>query len=277
MPDSEQALSYWEKHALAWRHFRSPLRPADQDVRWMEQVLGSQKLQRHTALLLGATPELASMAWPTGTRLIGIDQSAGMLQHVWPSSGLPEVAQAVCGDWECLPLPDSALDAIVGDGVLAFFLSPNGLPGFAREIRRVLTDTGLLLVRVFVRPPVTESLEQIHTDLAAGSIGNFHAYKWRLVMALQPSLAEGVKPADVWQHWRECWPDSAALAAASGWPQVEIDTIDAYREARSTYYFPTLEELHQALEPYFEVIDSNIPDYELGDRCPSLALRPRRG
>lgn len=276
MPDSELPLSYWEKHALAWRHFRSPLRPAEQDVRWMEQLLARQIPKRRTALLLGATPELARMAWPAGTRLIGIDQSAGMLQHVWPSSGLPDVAQAVCGDWECLPLPDAALDAVVGDGVLAFFLSPNGLPGFVQEIHRVLADTGILLVRVFVRPAVTESLAQIHADLAQGLIGNFHAYKWRLVMALQPSLAVGVKPADVWQCWREYWPDAAALAAASGWPEVEIDTIDAYREARSTYYFPTLQELYGALEAHFEVIDSNTPDYELGDRCPSLALRPRR-
>ena len=130
-------------------------------------------------------------------------------------------------------------------------------------------------MRVFIRPDRPESPEQVHNALAAGEIGSFHAYKWRLAMALHPSLLEGVRPATVWQTWQNQGPDAQALAAATGWPAAQIATIDSYREAQATYYFPTLGELQQTLATHFDLLDLHLPRYELGERCPLLALRPR--
>ena len=130
------------------------------------------------------------------------------------------------------------------------------------------------LLRVFIRTDQPETLAQLHDDLLAGRIGSFHAYKWRLAMALQPSLARGVRLADVWQTWRRWVPDAASLAAQTGRPREAIKNINAYRDSESVYYYPSLQELRQTLALAFEVIAQHHPSYELGERCPLLALRP---
>lgn len=110
----------------------------------MEGALSGSSQRTGLALLLGVTPELACMAWPAGNRLLAIDQSPGMLRHVWPAAG-PSAhdAHAICGDWANLPLTDAALDAVAGDGILLFFPFAQALQRLMREIRRVLTSEGL--------------------------------------------------------------------------------------------------------------------------------------
>lgn len=229
--------------------------------------------QCHRTLLLGVTPELAHMARPSGNRLLAIDQSPGMIQQLWQPNP-PADALALCGDWQHVPLANASLDAVLGDGVLVFFAFPDGVRRLMREMRRLLHSEGRWLLRVFVRPEQAESVEQVHDDLQSGRIGSFHAYKWRLAMALQPSLAEGVRLADVWRAWQRHGPAPDALATRSGWPRAQIDTIEAYREAQATYYFPTLSELWQTLASDFELLDHDLPHYELGERCPLMSLRP---
>lgn len=262
---------HWEHHARTWQHFGSPLRPCVEDVCWMEQALRSIHPEIRQAILLGVTPELAHMQWPNSCRVLAVDQNSEMIRLQWQSNP-PANGQALCGNWQNIPLPDGSVDVIVGDGVLVFFAQPVGAHALMNEFRRLLNHNGRWLLRVFVRPEQGESLVQVHRALNNGEIGSFHAYKWRLAMALQPSLAMGVRPADVWQAWRHWVPSATALSAATGWPLVEIETIEAYRDSTATYYFPTLDELRQLLSNAFEILDLHIPSYELGERCPLLAL-----
>lgn len=262
---------HWERHARTWQHFGSPLRPCAEDVNWMEQALHAIQPGVRQAILLGVTPELAHMRWPAACQVLAVDQNAEMIRRQWQSQP-PANGQVLCGDWQHMPLADGSVDAIVGDGVLVFFAQPDGVRPLLDEFRRLLSPHGRWLLRVFVCPEQRESLEQVHAALSNGQIGSFHAYKWRLAMALQPSLATGVRPADVWRAWRQWVPSAAALSAATGWPLAEIDTIEAYRDSPATYYFPTLAELRQLLRSDFEILDLHIPSYELGERCPLLAL-----
>lgn len=273
-PDLSPPANHWEKHAHAWQHFGSPLRPCSEDVQWMERTLSELVPLHQRGILMGVTPELAHMTWPSGTRLVAVDQCADMIRQQWQPNP-PAGAQVLNADWERMPLADSSIDCIVGDGVLGLFSFPHGMQRLMQEIHRLLHRDGRWLMRVFIRPDRPESPEQVHDALAAGEIGSFHAYKWRLAMALHPSLLEGVRPATVWQTWQTQGPDAQALAAATGWPAAQIATIDSYREAQATYYFPTLDELQQTLATHFDLLDLRLPRYELGERCPLLALRPR--
>lgn len=278
-PRAESANDHWNQHAVNWRHFDSPLRPIEEDIRWFEQALpASGSVKRRKALLLGVTPELACMQRPEQLDLYAVDQCVSMIRNVWPQSEY-ERSSVFCGDWFRIPFPDHSLDAVLGDGVLVFFpfvgVSASGGKALLTEIKRVLHPAGRLLLRVFIRPDNNESLEAIHSDLFAGRIGSFHAYKWRLAMAMHGNISDGVRPAEVWRKWREFVPDSSVLAKTTGWHENAIATIEAYRDSSAVYYFPTMNELREMLGHEFAIVDSYISGYELGERCPLLALQPK--
>jgi hypothetical protein len=71
-------------------------------------------------------------------------------------------------------------------------------------------------------------------------------------------------------------PDRAALAGRTGWPRDVIDAIDVYRDSRVVYSFPTEAEAIAALADHLAPVARHVPAYELGDRCPTIVLQPRR-
>lgn len=225
-------------------------------------------------LLLGVTPELATMPWPRGTSLVAVDRSAPMIEAVFPKEGLPAHARAECADWRALPRGDGSVDVVVGDGCFSVFSFPGEALGFAREVRRVLGPGGRFVIRVFAAPDERESLGAIARDLGAGEIGSFHALKWRLAMALHVSAEAGVTLGDV--H-AACWELRHVLTDLAGAPGFEPEvtaTIEAYRGSSVRYTFPTVAQLEEALAGTF-AIGARLPkSYELGERCPTLVLRP---
>ena len=52
-----------------------------------------------------------------------------------------------------------------------------------------------------------------------------------------------------------------------------VNTIHNYREVATRYSFPTLAEA-RALAGDFEIVATHVPAYELGERCPTLIMRP---
>ena len=124
------------------------------------------------------------MSWPDNTRLFAADNSARMIRAVW---ALQEQQNrlAFCSDWCTLTLPDHSAGIVIGDGGFTLLSYPGGYQDLAREIRRVLQDDGLLIVRFFVSTDDSAGPEQVHEQLLAGAIGNFHIFKFRLAIALQ--------------------------------------------------------------------------------------------
>jgi hypothetical protein len=118
-----------------------------------------------------------------------------------------------------------------------------------------------------------ESVDCIVEDLRQKRIGNFHVFKWRLAMALHGPLEDGVRLGDVWDAWRDLVPDPQPLAADLGWPMEIINTIQNYRNVDTRYTFPTLDEA-RTLAVGFDIVAVHVPAYELGERCPTLIMRP---
>jgi SAM-dependent methyltransferase len=272
--------SHWNKHAQQWQLIGSPLRPCEADIRQFER-LGDEWQRSHasgacTAALLGVTPEIAAMRWPAGTSLLGLDISEPMIRKVWPEErALPSRSAAVCANWLKLPLPDGSIDIAVGDGCFTLLGFPDAYAAVVRSLRRVLRDDGLLAIRFFLRPDRAESTRQVFEDLRAKRIGNFHAFKWRLAMSLHGPLEAGVRLADIWDAWNAEVPSPETLAAELGWPVEVLRTIDAYQGVATRYTFPTLSEAKTVLSEAFDVTQCHYQDYELGERCPILAARPR--
>lgn len=253
------------------------MRPAAEDVHAAESAVAlwreGRKRPVPDALLLGVTPEIASMRWPAGTRLVAVDHSWAMIRGVWP--GLPLGFPAACAEWQALPLADGSRDAILGDGSFSALSSGRLYPAVVKAMRRVIRDDGVLSLRFYVRPDRPETPGNVIDDLHRGRIGSFHVFKWRLAMALHRDLDAGVHLAKVWEVWHEGVHDPAALARSTGWPPEIISTIDAYRDVAAGYTFPTLAEARTALAGAFDEIECRFPSYELGERCPTLMFRAR--
>ena len=81
---------YWDLLAHQFGHQQPPLRPCAEDVQILEGIIHdwSQKnFQPATnVLLLGVTPEIATLNWPAKTFLTAVDKSEAMIEVVWPGN-----------------------------------------------------------------------------------------------------------------------------------------------------------------------------------------------
>lgn len=270
--------SLWEQQAWQWSRIGPPLRPSGQDLVWAQEAVDRwQRTQQQAprALVLGATAELASLRWPEDSEVTGIDLSAPMLQGVWLTApDAPGRRLAVEGNWLAMPFLAKGFDLVLGDGSFSLVSRSEGLP-LARAIRRVLRENGLLALRAYTRLEDVESPETVCEQLLGGRIGTFHIFKLRLLMSLHRGAGE-VRVADAWEFFRANCPSAESLAKRLGWALDEIQTIESYRGQSSAYWFPTLTELRATLVPDFVEEGCWWPAYELGDRCPTLVLLPRK-
>lgn len=267
----------WDNYARDWHLVGAPLRPAPEDLAIYENAAAAWQAERRRApraLLLGVTPEIATMRWPAGTGLVAIDRSAGMLRHVWPASAAPHGA-AVRGEWLRLPLADGSRDFAIGDNPFTRYRYPDGHRAMLASLRRALAPDGLLVLRYFCAPDAPESPRRVLDELHAGRIGNFHIFKWRLAMALQKRLEDGVAWGEVWEAWNAEVPDPQALMRSRGWPEALLRTIEVNRGSAERVTFPTFAQLLDVLRAAFEPLKQVVPGYELGERCPIVIARPR--
>ncbi len=268
----------WEDLSRRWDDLRPPVRPAPADTAILERVAGEQcgagGGRTRRALLLGVTPETATMRWPEGFRLLAIDSSEAMVRHVWPARDVAHGAAALA-DWLAMPLRDGSYDLVVGDGSLSLPRYPDGCAATVREIRRVLSERGVLAMRMFTRPDASEPVEVIFADLAAGRIGTLDAAKWRLVMALHADTATGARMGDVWEAWAAHVPDPAALMRSLGWPEDAPRIFEGLHglDARAT--FPTLAEVRALLAEGFREVGCLRPGYADGDQYPTMVFEVR--
>jgi hypothetical protein len=227
-----------------------------------------------TLLLMGVTPELCSLPRGKRSRVIAAELSADMIRAVWPGRLRPR-DEVLCADWRRIPLRSGSIDVALSDGSLTNLPFPSGYAEVCAELRRVLGVEGRWVARCFVQASRPEAVQDVLADLADGRAGGFHAFKWRLAMALQPNAEAGVVLAEVWKALHETEHDFEALASRYGWPVDAVRTIEAYRGLETRYSFPSLADLRDLFaDAGFSILEASVPSYELGDRCPTLVLAP---
>jgi hypothetical protein len=96
-------------------------------------------------------------------------------------------------------------------------------------------------------------------------------------MALQETPKRGVAVREVYRAWVDQNVNPLRLPTGAGWEKSAVGTIEFYRDANTVYAFPTLADLRAAMLPWFETVSTFTPSYELGERCPTLVLRPKKG
>lgn len=263
MPSSIQS-KHWQDFARQWNRLGSPLRPCAEDVENFQQALGNDPGR---CLLLGVTPELAGLS-PT---LTAIDNSAAMIGALWTDR-----QTAIQGDWLSLPFEPGAFDTIIGDGCLTLLSHPLQYERFFEQLSRVITPGGKIILRLFVSPEQSESRELVCHETLYGKMKSFHAFKWRLSMAIASESADHTfNVAETSAAFDRLIPDRNLLATATGWRTEDIDTIDFYRGSEARYSYPALSQVRKALHPSLKETGLICGHYELAERCPILILESR--
>lgn len=257
MSESDQPGN-WPNFAQVYGRLEPPLRPAPSDVNNFQAAIAGHGDE---TLLLGVTPGLAVL----GRRLTAVEGSRSMIDRLWPGDGANR--KATVGDWTALPFGSQSFDSVIGDGALNSVAS--GLDSLVREIARVLRPGGIAAQRIFASPDERESFESLQADALEGRIGNVHALKWRIAMAIAEAPDYLVPVGDILDAFNLLFPDRAALASATGWDRAAIDTLDAYVGAWHSLCFPTRQAIAAIGSGLFSgcrFVESS--GYPLAERCP---------
>lgn len=89
-------------------------------------------------------------------------------------------------------------------------------------------------------------------------------------MSLSDVAGASVAVSDIHAAFEACFPSRDVLAAWTGWPRQQIDTIDSHRGSVTRYNFPRLWDMRVHCSRHFEVEAIRCAGYELAERCPTL-------
>jgi SAM-dependent methyltransferase len=269
------AQAFWDELSQFYKTLGPPTKPTHEDLLFIRSALDDwtarHPRQKLHALLLGVTPAIAEMQWPRGSRLLAVDNSIDMINALWRRD-IPGEKSALCADWRTLPLPEKSADVIVGDGMTNCFRYPEELCEFTRNARRILSEDGMLVLRPFLQPEERESPEAVLAGLEA--CPGFYHFLVRLMMALQHCPQRGVPFREIYEFWLEHDLSDRVMAAHPDWRKIDIDTVRYFNVPDALHTFTTLSELQSVLLEAFENISVLTPSYPLGERFPTLVVRP---
>src|SRR5262249_31292173 len=150
------------------------------------------------------------------------------------------------------PFGAAQFSAAIGDGSFNALSYPGDHRRTYDQLSKVIRPGGMLAFRLFKTPDRGEPIAQVHASARSRKIASFHAYKWRLAMALvaasgDPNICvETIRDAFIQE-----FPDRPSLSALTGWPIADIDTIDGYKDCAEIYSFPTFEQLRLEIPETF--------------------------
>jgi hypothetical protein len=269
----------WVKFARRYSEFGSPFVPCQEDIRTMEQAVATHPrsviAKVSTALMLGVTPGIALMSWPRGTRLLAAEISRAVIDALWPGD-VSGVREAICASWLDIPVARKSCDVVVADGSLSTCRYPNEVRDLLRAVAELLADGGLFVCRCYLRPLVQESLDAVFAAAFSDAGLRVDQFKMRLYTALQHSASEGVAVREAARVMYKYGVDRHVMQHRFGWSPGTIEPFLSWPVLDSVYSFPSLDELKALVNECFEVVSVRYPRYELGDRCPTVVMRPIR-
>jgi glycosyltransferase involved in cell wall biosynthesis len=272
---AQNEAGHWPTLARQWNEIGPPLRPSPQDLAFVSGT-ATEWIRRHGAprvLLLGVTPEIYRLPWPAGTDFLAVDRAPAMIDRVWPG---PK-DHALCAEWTSLNLSAGSRDMVICDGGLHLLSHPGEHVRLVRILHRLLSPEGLVLLRLFA-PPGPCTPQTVLDDFRNGRIPNPNILKLRLGMAMQESLSEGVAAKTVWRAIAGAIPDPESHARAIGWSAGQWSSVQVYQHSNVRYHYAGLAEAQDLFcrrPGGFALKSVRVPDYDLGDHCPTVVFQRR--
>jgi hypothetical protein len=252
--------------AERWRLYRPPARPSAGDVAVYRSLMQAPT----RTLLLGATPEIRSLAHQLGHRLTIVDRSEAVYQALTSMVKPLGAEEFHCGDW-LEAEGGEQFDLVVGDGSL------NMLPWamHARFIDRVAARTrpgGRVLLHVhLMREPVFATAEDVFERFRESSQHIYTATKLHLSMLLVDRETGEVSNADVWRTLLD-------LRARGAIDEEPFRTLrDILEDDALSVHFVQEARFRELVAPCFAVESVHCAgDYELHEAKPIFCLRRRQ-
>lgn len=269
---------HWARASESWAGVGQPLRPGEEDQAIMNQLLDKVIVHPGSfekAVLLGVTPELLSLQWPSRWEVISLDISQEMIERVWSHAARPIGSRAVLGNWKHMPFADRSIDFCLGDGCFVLVPSSEWALVFS-EVQRILKPGAHFAIRLFSRPEQREDLNDILRSIETGAITSVHMLKWRIAGSLQGNLGQGVKCEDIWKSYQLICAESLIPFGEPGWTNEDLATLDRYADSDCSLFFPTAGEWLEAITPYFILKDVFTGSYAHAACCQTYHLQAKR-
>jgi hypothetical protein len=253
----------WHKHSENWNLLHSPLKPAPSDVDHYKSLAGSGPV-----MMMGVTPEL----YDAFDFIVAFDRDQAMIDRVWP--GDTNKKGVVKSEWMNIELVPGEWQAIVGDCALPMLGDLADMAEFQRRCMAWLQPGGVFVQRLFERPVIPYTRDDLLRIAGAPAEINFHAFKWMMCMVLAEESGYVVKDADRLGLFNTLFPDRDALCAATGWTRKAVDTMDLYIDGTYSIAFCNRIE-------YFNIIPAGAvdiqfthqDDYDLAEDCPIMSWK----
>lgn len=265
----------WEKVSKNWDRITPPFRPHEQDVTFMAEVLKSEDVsfEANRILLLGVTPELATLEIPEDCEMIAVDNNEAMIENVWPKMPDPN-KKVIFGDWLDMPFEPNSCDIILGDGVFAPMRYPDQARQLLRTVRDLLHPEGLFIFRIFLNNEEPENPGSVLDAVLNGEIKTEWPFKFRLMRSVQTDTSKGSALNNVWKFLTNEGPGFESLTEKTGWPIQTFQSFQLYEGSDVVITYPKLSEIRELFkDENFEEVKCFTPTYELGEYCRTFVLR----
>ncbi len=263
----------WQSIANTFFDIQPPLRPGVEDITIFASLVSEL---RHTtkhstgnALLLGVTPEIATLDWPSNMTLTAIDTQAAMIDRVWPGD-IAGKRKAQLGNWLNPVVNPGSIDMILGDGCLNLQSFPDGYHQFADSMRAKLRPGGALVTRVFVNPSVGESLKNLESELRSHNVNTVEALRLRTGMSLVTRNNPNVAYRKIWQTLMQL-ADRLDISNLPESRQTVLKSIAHYEKNDGSMSFPWVDQITDVLSNYFVNTKVIIPECDFG-RCAPIIV-----
>lgn len=182
-------------------------------------------------VLLGVTTAFADL----GDTVLAFDAAPGMIAEIWP--GDDHRRKAAVADWRALPVASGNARQVIGDGSLNVLPDRGALRDVLAEVRRVLAPDGQAVIRVFARPAVEQSVQEVLAEARSGRIPSLNVLRWRLGAALAAG-PDHVAPVAGILAAVEALGELADFAQEQGLDPTQVEHFLAYAGSPVRYVFP---------------------------------------
>jgi SAM-dependent methyltransferase len=265
--------AHWPHIAQLWHQVTLPLRPSNFDLAIYQSILdGLKHADPLRILVLGVTPEIRCLNAPLTTVWRSVDRSRDMIKYVWP--GNPDEVQ--CTTWDAMDFPTASFDIVFCDGGLCLLAYPDQHTALAEKLSTMLRPGGQFIIRLFCSDGRTDSVDDVLRDLAHHNIASLSALKLRLWVALQTSVAGGVRPHYVWSVISGFADnDLRRLAEDHGWPIENVLALENHKNSDARYHLLQVADVEQLFVKQlgqFKITEVHRSSEALGHLTPIVKL-----
>ena len=273
------SLEFWRMRASNQYPADAPGVPCDEDLRpfakYAEQLRRAETASGKPGLLLGATRQTADWCRENGLRVTMMDFCEAVAWDFASTYKEWEGLEIILDNWLTTAHADNSFSWAAGDGVINAVGPGRNANHLFRQLRRLLLPGSIAILRHMLRSSPTPALSEVFAKLAMGGIHSFGAFRHQISHSVQSSFMDGVATRAVYRVLLESGVLDNDPKGRFGWPADQLARLEYWAIEGASLCYPTIEELRDLTETYFEELEISHGDYEMAGLSPTIVYRTR--